>query len=83
MKEKVHPKSGPVTIACACGNIVHTTSTLCKDFTVELCSKCHPFFTGKQRIVDSAGRVERFQKRYGKIVAQGVRKKGTNTAQGQ
>ncbi len=65
MKEKIHPKSAEVTITCACGSSIRTTSTMGKDFSVELCSKCHPFFTGKQRLVDSTGRVERFQKRYG------------------
>ncbi|HPQ80832.1 MAG TPA: 50S ribosomal protein L31 [bacterium] len=67
MKEKIHPKFEDVTITCACGNAIQTASTLCKDFSVELCSKCHPFFTGKQRLIDSTGRVERFQKRYEKF----------------
>jgi large subunit ribosomal protein L31 len=67
MKENIHPRSDEVTITCTCGNVIKTSSTLCKDFTVELCSKCHPFFTGKQRLVDSTGRVERFQKRYEKF----------------
>lgn len=67
MKEKIHPKSTDVTITCACGGVIKTASTLCKDFTVELCSKCHPFFTGKQRLVDSTGRVERYQKRVSKM----------------
>lgn len=67
MKEKIHPKFEDVTITCACGNVIKTSSTIGKDFTVELCSKCHPFFTGKQRLVDSTGRVERFQKRYGSL----------------
>jgi len=67
MKEKIHPKSDDIKITCTCGAVIETTSTLCKDFTIELCSKCHPFFTGKQRIVDSTGRVERFQKRYAKF----------------
>lgn len=64
MKEKIHPKSAEITITCACGNQIKTTSTLGKDFTVEICSACHPFFTGKQKIIDSAGKVEKFQKRY-------------------
>ncbi len=66
MKEKIHPVSKDVNITCACGNVVKTVSTLGKDFTVDICSTCHPFFTGKQRIVDSTGRVERFNKRYAK-----------------
>jgi large subunit ribosomal protein L31 len=67
MKAKIHPKFEDVSITCACGAVIKTASTLGKDFSVELCSKCHPFFTGKQRLVDSTGRVERFQKRYEKF----------------
>lgn len=63
MKDKIHPKNSDVTITCACGNAIKTTSTIGKDFSVELCSKCHPFFTGKQKLIDSTGRVERFQRR--------------------
>ena len=63
MKDGIHPKTDDITIRCTCGAEIKTSSTLCKDFTVELCSHCHPFFTGKQRLVDSTGRVERFQKR--------------------
>jgi len=66
MKEKIHPVTKEVTISCACGNKIQTISTIGKDFNVEICSVCHPFFTGKQRIVDSTGRVERFHKRYAK-----------------
>jgi len=69
MKEAIHPKNEEITITCTCGNVIRTTSTLCKNFTVELCSNCHPFFTGKQRLVDSTGRVERFQKRLEKSQA--------------
>ncbi|MDP8290104.1 MAG: 50S ribosomal protein L31 [Candidatus Susulua stagnicola] len=65
MKSKVHPKYEAATIMCACGNVVHTRSTR-KTINVEICSKCHPFFTGKQRFVDSEGRVDKFIKRYGK-----------------
>jgi large subunit ribosomal protein L31 len=63
MKEKVHPTSDPATIACACGNVIETRSTV-KDIKVEICSACHPFFTGKQKLVDTAGRIERFRKKY-------------------
>jgi len=69
MKQGIHPKSEDITITCTCGAKVRTASTLCKDVNVELCSKCHPFFTGKQRLVDSTGRVERFQKRMEKYKA--------------
>jgi large subunit ribosomal protein L31 len=62
MKEKIHPAYHRITITCACGATYPTGSTR-KDYHVELCSACHPFFTGKQKLVDSAGRVDRFQKR--------------------
>jgi large subunit ribosomal protein L31 len=65
MKKKIHPKYVHCTITCACGNKIETRSTLEK-ISVDLCSKCHPFFTGRQKIVDSAGRVEKFLKRYAK-----------------
>jgi large subunit ribosomal protein L31 len=64
MKKGIHPKYGEATITCACGNVMHTRSTK-ENIKVELCSQCHPFFTGKQKLVDTAGRVERFQKKYG------------------
>lgn len=65
MKKKIHPVYKETTISCACGEVIHTRST--KDnIHVEICSKCHPFFTGKQKLVDTAGRVERFRKRYEK-----------------
>ena len=65
MKVKIHPEYKDVTVTCACGNVFSTRSTLCKDFRVEICSACHPFYTGKQKFVDTAGRVEKFQKKYG------------------
>jgi large subunit ribosomal protein L31 len=65
MKEKIHPKYVETTITCICGNVIHTRSTK-QNIRVEICSNCHPFFTGKQKFVDSAGRVEKFQKRYAK-----------------
>ncbi|MFH1504641.1 MAG: 50S ribosomal protein L31 [Candidatus Omnitrophota bacterium] len=65
MKKKVHPQYEAATIMCACGNVVHTRSTK-KIINVEICSKCHPFFTGKQKFVDSEGRVDKFLKKYGK-----------------
>jgi len=64
MKEKIHPKYYPeARISCSCGNTFVTGATK-ENIKVELCSKCHPFFTGEQRIVDTAGRVERFKRRY-------------------
>lgn len=65
MKKKIHPEYKESTIACACGNVLQTRSTK-QNIKVEICSKCHPFFTGKQKIIDSAGRVERFKKKYDK-----------------
>ena len=69
MKANLHPELKEVTITCACGNLIKTYSTTGQDFTIEICSACHPFFTGKQRLVDSAGRVERFKKKYAKVGA--------------
>ena len=65
MKEKIHPKYFETTITCACGNVIKTRSTV-KDIRVEICSACHPFFTGKQKLIDTAGRVERFRRKYKK-----------------
>jgi large subunit ribosomal protein L31 len=65
MKEGIHPRYEKATIVCACGNTIETRSTL-PTIHVEICSACHPFFTGKQKLVDTAGRVERFQRKYGK-----------------
>jgi large subunit ribosomal protein L31 len=64
MKEGIHPAYQPSTVVCACGNRFETRSTLAT-IHVEICSSCHPFYTGKQKIVDTAGRVERFKRRYG------------------
>ncbi|HEX7510935.1 MAG TPA: 50S ribosomal protein L31 [Chitinivibrionales bacterium] len=63
MKEKIHPKYEPVSFTCSCGNVIETRSTI-KSTHIEICNSCHPFYTGKQKLIDSAGRVERFQKRY-------------------
>jgi large subunit ribosomal protein L31 len=63
MKEGIHPEYAETTITCVCGSVVKTKSTK-KDIKVEICSQCHPFITGKQKIVDAAGRVERFRKKY-------------------
>ena len=63
MKEKIHPKYELTKISCACGNVIETRSTS-RDLKVEICSACHPFFTGKQKLVDTAGRIERFRRKY-------------------
>ena len=65
-KEKIHPQYDVVRVLCACGNNFETRSTHKGDIHVEICSVCHPFFTGKQRLVDTAGRVERFRRKYAK-----------------
>ncbi|OQB95642.1 MAG: 50S ribosomal protein L31 [Spirochaetes bacterium ADurb.Bin110] len=64
MKKGIHPKYELTTITCACGNVIETRSTA-KNIQIEICSACHPFFTGKQKLVDTAGRIERFNKKYG------------------
>jgi large subunit ribosomal protein L31 len=65
MKTEIHPKYNEITVRCSCGNNFTTRSTRSADLTLELCNECHPFFTGKQKLVDTGGRVERFNKRYG------------------
>ncbi len=64
MKEGIHPEYHKTKITCACGNVIETGSTK-KDIRVEVCSNCHPFFTGKQKLVDTGGRVDRFNKKFG------------------
>ena len=73
MKQGIHPDYVIATVHCSCGNTFQTRSTK-SDLRVEICSNCHPFYTGKQKLIDTAGRVERFQKRYAK--------KGAQTAEG-
>jgi large subunit ribosomal protein L31 len=63
MKSGIHPTYVPTTISCACGNVVETSSTK-KNLRVEICGACHPFFTGKQKLIDTAGRVDAFRRRY-------------------
>jgi large subunit ribosomal protein L31 len=65
MKTDIHPNYHEVTVRCSCGNNFTTRSTGKADLSIELCNECHPFFTGKQKLVDAGGRVERFNKRYG------------------
>ena len=65
MKQEIHPELHVVTVVCACGNTFETRSTS-KELRLEICSACHPYFTGKQKLIDTAGRVERFNRRYGK-----------------
>ncbi|TVS16998.1 MAG: 50S ribosomal protein L31 [Gammaproteobacteria bacterium] len=65
MKADIHPQYQEVTVRCSCGNEFQTRSTLCEDIQLEVCSACHPFYTGKQKMVDKGGRVERFRRRFG------------------
>ncbi len=65
MKAEIHPQYQEVTVRCSCGNEFQTRSTLCQDIHLEVCSACHPFYTGKQKMVDKGGRVERFRRRFG------------------
>ncbi len=65
MKADIHPEYGEITATCSCGNAIKTRSTLGRDIHLEVCSACHPFYTGKQKIIDSGGRVERFRRRFG------------------
>jgi len=64
MKPDTHPEYSEINVTCSCGNEFKTGSTLCKDLQVEVCSACHPFYTGQQKMVDSGGRVDKFRKRY-------------------
>jgi len=71
MKKDIHPPYQESTITCACGEVIRTKSTR-PSMRVEICSKCHPLFTGKQKLIDTEGRVERFQRRYGKKAKESV-----------
>lgn len=65
MQAEIHPNYGEMTATCSCGNVIKTRSTVAKDIQVEVCSACHPFYTGKQKVVDTGGRIDRFKKRFG------------------
>jgi large subunit ribosomal protein L31 len=69
MKEGIHPAYKEITVTCSCGNSFKTRSALGKDLHIEVCSVCHPFYTGKQKILDTAGRVEKFRQRYARGAA--------------
>ena len=73
MKEAIHPKYHKVLVTCACGSKFETRSTK-SEIRLEMCSACHPFFTGKQKLIDTAGRIERFHRRYGKNTAENTAK---------
>ncbi|WP_017446071.1 50S ribosomal protein L31 [Gayadomonas joobiniege] len=67
MKTGIHPEYNEVKATCSCGNVISTRSTVGKDIFLDVCSECHPFYTGKQRIVDTGGRVDKFKKRFGAL----------------
>ncbi len=71
MKPGIHPEYNEITVTCACGETFKTRSTRKGDLHIEICSACHPFFTGKQKLIDTAGRVDRFNRRYGKKTPEG------------
>jgi len=66
MKADIHPNYAAVNVTCSCGNTFETRSTVGKDLTLDVCSECHPFYTGKQKVLDTAGRVDKFRQKYGK-----------------
>ncbi|PIE35391.1 MAG: 50S ribosomal protein L31 [Gammaproteobacteria bacterium] len=65
MKPDIHPEYKQITVTCSCGNAFETGSTVGRDLNVEVCSSCHPFYTGKQKVLDTAGQVDKFRRRYG------------------
>lgn len=65
MKADIHPAYNEISVTCSCGNSFKTRSTVAKDLRLDVCSSCHPFYTGKQKIVDTAGRVDKFKQKYG------------------
>jgi large subunit ribosomal protein L31 len=69
MKDAIHPEYKSINVTCSCGNAFTTRSTVGHDLQVEVCSSCHPFYTGKQKIVDTAGRVDKFRKKYSGITS--------------
>ena len=73
MKADIHPRYEDITATCSCGNKIQTRSTLCKDLQLDVCSACHPFYTGTQKVMDTGGRIERFNKRFAGL---STRKKG-------
>ena len=77
MKPKIHPEYRTITVTCSCGNKWDTRSTLSRDLNVEVCSQCHPFYTGKQKILDTGGRVARFEARYAKKTAEPAKSQGS------
>jgi large subunit ribosomal protein L31 len=69
MKADIHPAYGKMTATCSCGNVIETRSTAAGDVHLDVCSKCHPFYSGKQKVLDTGGRIDRFKKRFGSVGA--------------
>lgn len=69
MKAEIHPPYGKLTATCSCGNVVEVGSTVQESIHLDVCSACHPFFTGKQRVADTGGRIDRFNRRFGALTA--------------
>ena len=67
MKNGIHPEYNEITATCSCGNVIKVGSTAGKDLTLDICSACHPFYTGTQRVVDTGGRIEKFKNRFGSL----------------
>lgn len=65
MKQDIHPKYEEITATCSCGNVIKVRSTAGRDLNLDVCSECHPFYTGRQKVVDTGGRIDRFKKRFG------------------
>lgn len=64
MQSDIQPKYGDMVATCSCGNVIKTRSTMAKDISLDVCSECHPFYTGKQKVLDSGGRIDKFKKRF-------------------
>lgn len=80
MKADIHPQYQAIKATCSCGNVIETSSTTCEDLHLDVCSACHPFYTGKQKILDSGGRVERYRQRFGSRGAAVTAKKAADAA---
>ncbi len=65
MKADIHPNYADINATCSCGNVIKTRSTLASDINIDVCSECHPFYTGKQKVLDVGGRIDRFKQRFG------------------
>ncbi|MBV1881955.1 MAG: 50S ribosomal protein L31 [Pseudomonadales bacterium] len=67
MRQDIHPDYTSIKATCSCGNVIETRSTICKDIHLDICSACHPFYTGTQKVVDTGGRIDKFNKRFGAL----------------